>query len=411
MKNPKYAKSDVKPTFKKITAEELRAGIKVVSGRSTALFGFNGPSVEVHLPRIDNSAYVVDKWDTPRLLDSRERVIGFEKEQGLYDHTTFSTEIRFRSGSDKPPEIAKAIGSMTISYPLSMKTVSIKKTDTARAGELGVEMNGPMVKVYSDHVAEAAWGNEIEAVRVYDKAGKRIERVAGYSSSGFDEGGNYQQWAYHGEAARVDVDVIESRAGFRIDYEMPPVPPLPNSKAGAMSAALETVPETPGGKFTLTPFRVIPPAALGGYASYSADEAKESLIQNYEVREVDDETLMRAAVEGNLDIVQLCLAAGVDPDVRSDDNTPLLMAATLAHVEVAKTLIAAGADVNAKNQNNATPLLQAAGRCEASELIRALIKAGADVNVKALGGITALGMADAVKCTENAKALKAAGAK
>jgi ankyrin repeat protein len=150
---------------------------------------------------------------------------------------------------------------------------------------------------------------------------------------------------------------------------------------------------------------------LGSWADYSAEEARNALKENYDVREANADALMRAAVEGNTDVVRLCLVAGVEPDVRIDDNTPLLMAATLAHVEAATVLIAAGADINAKNQNESTPLLQAAGRCEATALIRALIKAGADVNVKALGGITPLGMANAVKCTENAAALKKAGAK
>jgi hypothetical protein len=411
MKSPKYASKDVKPTLKKITVDELRAGTKVTSGRSTAIFGFNAPSVELHLPRIDNSAYVDDKWDTPKLLDAKGRELAFEKEQGLYDHRSFNTEIRLKDSEGKPKNYAKAVGSMTFVYPIAMSTVSLKKTDVAKAQDLGVVIDGPYVKVYEGEVAEAAFGNDIEAVRAYDKAGKRLERVMGYSSSGYEDGRNYDQRAYHGEVGRVDVDVIEKRAGFRVDYEMPPAPPLPDDKAGSPSVAAAEVKEMPGGKFTLTPFRVIPPAALGGWAGYSSDEAKSALRDNYDVREANADALMRGAVEGRADIVRLCLVAGVDPDARIDDNTALLMAAALGQVEAGQVLIAAGADVNAKNQNDSTPLIQAAGRCEATELITALVKAGADVNVKALGGITALGMANAVKCADNAAVIKKAGGK
>ena len=50
----------------------------------------------------DNSVYAVDKWETPRLLDKRGRAIAFEKEQGIYDHGSYSTEIRF-SDDGYPP--------------------------------------------------------------------------------------------------------------------------------------------------------------------------------------------------------------------------------------------------------------------------------------------------------------------
>lgn len=411
MKSPKYASNDVKPALKSISIDELRAGIKVTSGRSTALFGFNNPSLEVHLPRIDNSVYVVDSWETPKLLDAKGRELAFEKEQGLYDHRSFNTEIRFVGSDNKPKNYAKAVGSMTIVYPIAMRTVSIRKTDTAKAKELGVVIDGPYVKVYRAEVAEAAFGNDIESVRAYDKAGKRLERVMGYSSSGFDDQGSYDGKAFHGEVARVDVDVIDARAGFRIDYEMPPAPLLPDAKAGAVSSAPATVAEMPGGKFTLTPFRVIPPAALGDWASYSPEDAKQSLRDNYDVREANLDAMMRAATEGNVDVIRLLLVAGVEPDPPGPGMTPLILAATMGQVEAGKVLLAAGAKVDAKDEAGATALLRAAGRCEATELVEALLKAKANPNGSPDGGITPLGMANAVKCTENAAAIKRAGGK
>jgi hypothetical protein len=411
MKSPKYATKDVKPTLKKISVDELRAGIKVISGRSSALFGFNNPSVEVHLPRIDNSAYVVDKWETPKLLDAKGRELGFEKEQGLYDHRSFNTEIRFSSSDGKPKNYEKAVGSMTIVYPLAMSTVSLKSSEKTKAKDLGVIFDGPFVKVYAGNVAEAAFGNDIESVRAYDKTGKRLERVAGYSSSGFDDGGNYQQSAFQGEVARADVDVITDRAGFRIDYEMPPAPLLPDSMAGRSSSAPATIEETPGGKFTLTPFRVFPPAVLGGWSDYSADEAKKALLANYDVREANFDALQRAATEGEADVIRLCLIAGVDPNAQASGMTPLILASSFGHLEAAKVLILAGVDVNAKDETDSTAILRAAGRCDATELVELLIKAKADVNVKAKGGATPLMMANALKCTENAAALKKAGGK
>ncbi len=411
IKNPKYAAKDLKPAFKTITADELRASVKVISGRSSALFGFNSPAVEVHLPRIDNSVYVVDKWDTPKLLDARGAVLGFEKEQGIYDHSTFSTEIRFRSASGKPPKFAKAVGTMTIAYPLAMKSVTLKPSDTKKATELGVSIDGPFVKAYNDIIAEASFGNELESVRAYDKTGRRLERVMGYSSSGFDESGNYEQFAFHGDVARVDVDIIEARAGLRVAYEMPPAPELPDSKAGDPSSAPATLSETPGGKFTLTPFRVIPPAALGYNGGLTAEQAREALAEDFDVPEANAGALLRGASDGDVNVVQLSLVAGIDPDVTSEGLTPLMLATSYGQIKTAEVLIAAGANVKLKNDNGATALHQAAGRCEMNEIVELLVKAGADVNAKALGGLTPLRMADAASCTANAETLKAAGAK
>jgi len=91
--------------------------------------------------------------------------------------------------------------------------------------------------------------------------------------------------------------------------------------------------------------------------------------------------------------------------------TPLILAASFGHLEAARVLILAGVDVNAKDETGSTALLRAAGRCDATELVELLIKSKADLNVKAKGGATPLMMANAVKCTENAAALKKAGAK
>lgn len=411
MKSPQYAKTDVKPTLKSITLEELKAAVKVKSGRSSAVFGFNAPSVEVHLPRIDNSVYAADKWETPKLLDGRGRELAFEKEQGIYDHRTFSTEIRFNDANGKPKQFAKAVGSMTITYPLAMHTVSVKKGEKAKSTEFGVVIDGPFVKVYTAMVAEAAFGNDIETVRAYDKTGKRLERVLGYSSSGFDDGGNYQQWAYHGEVARADVDVVSERAGLKIDYEMPPAPLLPDSMAGMSDKVTPTVEETPGGRFTLTPFRVFPPEVLGDWNGYSAEEAKKALADSYDVREANFDALQRAATEGQADVIRLCLIAGVDPDGPASGMTPLILASSFGNIEAAKVLVLAGANVNARDETGSTAILRAAGRCEATELIELLIKAKADVNAQPKGGITPLGMANAVKCTANAAAIKKAGGK
>ena len=50
-------------------------------------------------------------------------------------------------------------------------------------------------------------------------------------------------------------------------------------------------------------------------------------------------------------------------------------------------------------------------QCGATELVRAFIDAGADLSVQLPGGTTLRQMAELSGCTDNAKVLKAAGAK
>ena len=55
--------------------------------------------------------------------------------------------------------------------------------------------------------------------------------------------------------------------------------------------------------------------------------------------------------------------------------------------------------------------MNAAGNCKSIALVKSLVKAGADVNAKAKGGGTPLMFAEAMKCSENEKILRKAGAK
>lgn len=70
-----------------------------MSGRGTALFGFNTPEVVLCLPQIGNSAYADVAFNDPELFDENGAVVPFELENGGYKGRTFSAEIRMT-----PPE-------------------------------------------------------------------------------------------------------------------------------------------------------------------------------------------------------------------------------------------------------------------------------------------------------------------
>lgn len=248
VKNPKYAAEDRKPVFRNLTAEEVRSAVRVTSSRTSAVFGFNNAEVQIHLPRIDNSNWIEDDFSEPKLFDKRNRTVKFEKEQGIYNHETWSTEIRFARGDGKPLEFAKAVGSVRIQYPLVMKTRSIRKSEAKKAAEAGVVFDGPFVKTDLAKIPESAFGSDLDGVRAYDKAGRRLEKVMGYSSSVWENDVSYRGYAFHGEVARLDVDTVEEWMALQIDYEMPPAPPLSGGSIGSPSRAAEVIEQTPGAK-------------------------------------------------------------------------------------------------------------------------------------------------------------------
>ena len=55
--NPKFVEESPRPSFRSFTEAQLRAEIKIISGRSHAMFGYNTPEVRVKLPAVSNSNY------------------------------------------------------------------------------------------------------------------------------------------------------------------------------------------------------------------------------------------------------------------------------------------------------------------------------------------------------------------
>ena len=109
-------------------------------------------------------------------------------------------------------------------------------------------------------------------------------------------------------------------------------------------------------------------------------------------------TLMRAAYSADLELVQLLLDYGADPDIRSSANeTPLLAAAGhgwidgysqgksfAERLDVIRLLVNLGADVNWADDAGITPLMVAANMGEVA-IIQYLVDRGADLGAHDLG--------------------------
>ena len=90
--------------------------------------------------------------------------------------------------------------------------------------------------------------------------------------------------------------------------------------------------------------------------------------------------LMRAALDGDTDLVEQLLLQGADINQRDDyDRTALMFAVVNRHYETMKVLLEHGADVNATSNEGGTPLIGAALVGDL-RMVQALLDKGAETH-------------------------------
>lgn len=119
---------------------------------------------------------------------------------------------------------------------------------------------------------------------------------------------------------------------------------------------------------------------------YSTDEINKQ--GNY-----GNTALMKAAREGNIDIVTDLLDSGADIHMTNvDGNTALWLSCFGGNTEIIKLLIAKGIEIDTLNVNGVTPLMYASSSGR-DEIVSMLVDAGADVRIKNPDDFSALDLA------------------
>ena len=232
-KIPKFVEESPRPSFRSFTEAQLRAGIKIISARSHAMFGYNTPEVRVKLPKVSNSHYAELEFGPATLVSAAGGKVPFELEQGGYQEDTFSDEIRFRmANSDQVIRFARVRGRVKVKYPLAVKTAVIKPGE-AGPPELAVKIDGPYVAFAEDEAKKPDPSfTKLRPIRAYDAAGRQLEQH-GYSETATDDDGTYR-WhiAFYGNVARVEIDTVDAWADLDLPYNLTPAPLLPKGREG-----------------------------------------------------------------------------------------------------------------------------------------------------------------------------------
>ena len=244
---PRLMKDALEPVFKAVDAEVVRNDSKIVSGRNTAMFGFNTPEVLVYLPRIDNSAYAIVTFGEPRLVDNKGVAVSFELEGGGYNDDTFSNEIRLaQKEGEGLVTFARVMGSGRIKYPLEVKTRIVKK-DTADAKGPDITLDGPFVTYIDHNISDMIFlSTRLGPVRAYDVKGRRLEEHS-YNSTSTQGDVTRRTLAFWGDIAEIQIDTVTRWIDIEFTYDLPPIKPLSEDYAGKSMSRPPNLTETPGG--------------------------------------------------------------------------------------------------------------------------------------------------------------------
>jgi ankyrin repeat protein len=111
----------------------------------------------------------------------------------------------------------------------------------------------------------------------------------------------------------------------------------------------------------------------------------------------DNEDIIRAVNNNNVEKVSILLNKGVEPNVNDKDGYSLLVIAiSNDNLEIVKKLVDKGANIDEISINGNTPLMIASYQRK-TEIVKYLLEKGANKNVKNDYGMTALGVASTLE--------------
>lgn len=385
--NAELADEDVRPTFRTFTPEQVHAAVNVTLAE-VEHGDARVPAISVALPDADNDAYGSVVFEAIELTDRDGAPIEWNRTDGMIVRSGREIQlVLLAPDGESGVPLGSASGRIKVWYPTSVRTRTIKASDKDSLAKEAVAIDGPYVRYHVDpNVAQVRGAlTDVESVRAYDAAGKRIEPDGGFYPD--EEAEGFELRPFRGAVARAEVDGVSEVAVVSIEFELEP---------GAAP------------KLVKTAHRTMPVAVLDFAMGMSREQIEQGLAQqNYTA--IDDDQFMMAVMDNQVDAVRLFLAA--DFDFEKGPTPPLMAAAVTGRFEVANLLLDAGADASAKDDMGISILMRLASDCDATPMIEKLLARGADPNDRGSSPVSPLALAKAVNCNGNAAAIAKAGGK
>lgn len=215
------------------TAAAVRAGTRVLAGRTYAVMDYNQPKVVVRLPRLDNSLYASIDFGAATLLDAAGKPVPHQQESVWVQWPSLENEVRFSGeGSAGPLSFARAQGTARVRYPVAMRTVVLTRAAPA-AGPLRAEFHGARLALFGENddgprlSSPTGAPRAFDLLRAYDEHGERLQQIGPDESNG-----ERHQVAFWGEPAEVRLVVADRWEELELSYDLPPAPLLPADRAG-----------------------------------------------------------------------------------------------------------------------------------------------------------------------------------
>lgn len=135
-------------------------------------------------------------------------------------------------------------------------------------------------------------------------------------------------------------------------------------------------------------------AAENGHAAILKELIKRDAALDVVDERMKQTALVYAALKGHMEVAELLLSHGMDPDFSTDGIPPSIWAARVGHIDMIKLLMKHGADIEYRDADwGQTPLVSAAYQGHKS-IVQLLLDLGASIESKdALLGQTALSAA------------------
>ena len=229
---PKFVE-DAPHHFQSFTEAQLHSGMAVVAARSYAVFGYNTPEVRVKLPHVSNSSYSKIEFSAATLSNAAGKPVKFELEEGGYEESKFSDEIRFRTpDSDAVLQFAHVRGHVKLKYPLEVQTLAFTSGQTGPK-ELALKIDGPYVSFSEEtvHIPEVSFAT-LRPIRAYDSAGHLLDQYSTTETSSDENGTETTHMAFYGNVARLEIDSVQQWADLDLAYDLTPAPLLPVGHEG-----------------------------------------------------------------------------------------------------------------------------------------------------------------------------------